>query len=137
MEAASASSIGPQLIEVCKRSPNELAKIRQLVKSCPDAVRYRDHEDRTALHVLCANRPPLPSVQFLLQAQGQGQQACSLRTNKGMLPLHYACREQASAEVVELYFHNIQKEREFLRPAAGGPYICPVPEVELRRSWNY
>lgn len=102
MEAASASSIGPQLIEVCKRSPNELAKIRQLVKSCPDAVRYRDHEDRTALHVLCANRPPLPSVQFLLQAQGQGQQACSLRTNKGMLPLHYACREQASAEVVEL-----------------------------------
>lgn len=89
--------MGAQLQELCKHEPDGLSKIQGIFTRCPNAAMYRDSDGRTALHVLCAHRPPLQSVAFL----AANPMSCLQQTTKGMLPLHYACRNNASEEVVE------------------------------------
>lgn len=108
-------SIGSQLFEVCKRSPADLSKIKSIVESFPERVsKFRDSDGRTALHVLCANRPPLQSVVFL----APDLNSCRQRTSKGMLPLHYACREQASEDVVDFLLKQYPESVQI--PTASG-----------------
>jgi ankyrin repeat protein len=98
-QAAKVQAIGLQLLDACRRSHQSLARLQELVESCPEAVAYKDNEERTSLHVACSNQANLFVVQFLVQKGPPDtiQQA----TTKGLLPLHYACREQCDLSVIE------------------------------------
>ncbi len=107
--------MGSELLDLCKRNPNDLAKIKSVVENCPEsATKYRDNDGRTALHVLCANRPSLQSVAFL----AADPNSCRRRTSKGMLPLHYICREQASEDVVDFMLSQYPESVQV--PTASG-----------------
>jgi ankyrin repeat protein len=98
-QAAKVEAIGLQLLEACRRSPQNLNRLRELVESCPEAVAYKDNEDRMPLHMACANQANVSVVKFLVQ-KGPPD-TIKQATKRGLLPLHYACREQGDLSIIQ------------------------------------
>ncbi len=89
-----AASDAPIILAVKK---NDLAKIKQILKADPEAVRVRDHWDRTALH--WAARMGLIKVAALLLAAGADPNAVN---KDGETPLHEAVFQGKMAMAVLL-----------------------------------
>eukprot|EP00980_Cylindrotheca_fusiformis_P009445 scaffold2068_cov96-Cylindrotheca_fusiformis.AAC.1 len=89
---------GLNLIKACSEEPQDVVKISELLESFPKAVEFKDNEGRTALHWCCCKRANLELVEYLSNLYSDGLKEPA---KNGMLPLHYACREQAPADVIQ------------------------------------
>lgn len=75
-----------------------------LCKSHPHCAKYAGPDGWTALHQACNRRCPYPNVvEALIHAHPDA--LLEIESEKGMTPLHYACRFKAPKEVVRLLLH--------------------------------
>ena len=89
-----------------------IGKLQEWILETPEALLFQDSQHRTALHIACAFQSPLSIIRFLIHQElllleklnsRNKLQLPSIhsRTTKGLLPIHYACREQASLQVIQ------------------------------------
>jgi ankyrin repeat protein len=80
------------------------AKVMELCASNPHFAKYAGPSDgMTALHLACQHQCQDPEVfEVLVEASPE---VLLVQENTGMVPLHYACRFQASTEVVGRLLH--------------------------------
>jgi ankyrin repeat protein len=92
---------GSQLHAECKSPKVDVANLRRIVSTCPDAVRHPTpcHKEY-ALHLLCKNKKTTPEMVHYI-AYEWPMAARHASNNDASLPLHYACESQLPFSVIK------------------------------------
>lgn len=70
--------------------------LKELIRAIPDCIRKRDKRGKSALHA--AVRCHHSAASMLIE---QFPEALSAKSQKGLLPIHYACRHRAPVHVID------------------------------------
>lgn len=82
--------------------PFKWERVRDFMLTNPDimgrASQVKNSEGRTALHHICLNKPPLDVIELFISCAGLAAMGVADRHKR--LPIHYACMNTASIEVI-------------------------------------